>query len=168
MNERTDDIPEDDIPQDDLQRAGAAVDRLLESARRRIWVHTRCRLLMALPDTRLAETMARVARRTRHSDLRLLVDDDLELKTGLPRLASTVMRLPSAIDVRCLAPAQDTPASLLLVIDRDAWLYLVQHKGRAGLRAESRDPAGNRKALEDFEQNWAAASESRELRKLSL
>ncbi|MFO8154383.1 hypothetical protein [Thioalkalivibrio sp.] len=164
MNERTD----DDIPEDDLQRAGAAIDRLLESARRRIWVHARCRLLMALPETRLREALSRVARRTRHPDLRLLVDDDLELKSGLPRLAATAMRLPTAISVRCLAPAQDTPASLLLIVDREAWLYLVQHKGRAGLRVESRDPAGNRRAAEDFEQNWAAGSESRELRKLSL
>ncbi|TVP85967.1 MAG: hypothetical protein EA347_09525 [Thioalkalivibrio sp.] len=161
-------MPQEDIPQDDLERAGAAVDRLLELARRRIWVHTRCRLLMALPDTRLGDAMARVARRTRHSDLRLLVDDDRELKSGLPRLAGTVMRLPSAISVRCLAPAQDTPASLLLVVDREAWLYLVQHKGRVGLRTESRDPPGNRKAAEDFEQNWSAGSASRELRKLSL
>jgi hypothetical protein len=109
-----------------------------------------------------------VARRTRHSDLRILIDDDLELKNGLPQLARTLSRLPTAIEVRTLTPAQDTPASLLLVIDREAWLYLVQHKGRAGLKAESRDPAGNHTAAERFAEDWAVGSESLELRKLSL
>lgn len=152
----------------DLERAAEAVNGLLDSARRRIWVHARSRLLMALPEIRLAEAMARVARRTRHSDLRLLIDDDMELKSRLPQLARTVTRLPTAISVRCLTPAQDTPASLLLVVDREAWLYLVQHKGRAGLKVEPRDPAGNRNAAEEFAENWALGSESRELRKLNL
>jgi hypothetical protein len=152
----------------DLERAAEAVNRLLEPARRRIWVHARCRLLMALPEIELADALARVARRTRHSDLRLLIDDDLELRSGLPQLARTVTRLPTAISVRCLTPAQDTPSSLLLVVDREAWLYLVQHKGRAGLKVESRDPAGNRNAAEQFAENWVLGSESVELRKLSL
>ena len=160
--------PTQEPPVDDLERAGEAVNGLLALARRRIWVHARCRLLMALPEVDLGAAMSRVARRTRHSDLRLLIDDDLELKSGLPLLARTVTRLPTALAVRCLTPAQDTPASLLLVIDRDAWLYLVQHKGRAGLKVESRDPAGNRNAAETFAESWALGWDSLELRKLSL
>jgi hypothetical protein len=160
--------PTDEPLVDDLERAGEAVNTLLEMARRRIWVHARCRLLMAMPGIGLAGALSRVARRTRHSDLRILIDDDLELKNGLPQLARTLSRLPTAIEVRTLTPAQDTPASLLLVIDREAWLYLVQHKGRAGLKAESRDPAGNHTAAERFAEDWAVGSESLELRKLSL
>jgi hypothetical protein len=160
--------PIEEPPVDDLERAGDAVNRLLEMARRRIWVHARCRLLMALPDNALAPALSRVARCTRHSNLRLLIDDDLELKRGLPQLAHTVTRLPSAIAVRCLTPAEDTPAGLLLVIDREAWLYLVQHKGRTGLKVESRDPAGNHIAAERFAESWALGSESAELRRLSL
>lgn len=152
----------------DLERASAAVEDLLALARRRVWVHARCRLLMALSDVDLGSAMSRVARRTRHSDLRLLIDDELELKSGLPQLARTVMRLPTVISVRRLAPEQDTPASLLLVVDREAWLYLVQHKGRAGLKVETRDPSGNRYAAEQFAEHWALSSEALELRKLNL
>lgn len=158
----------DEAREDDLERAAEAINLLLESARRRIWVHARCRLLSALPPVALAEAMARVARRTRHPDLRLLVDDDLELKTGQPQLTYTLSRLTTAVDVRCLAPAQDTPASLLLVIDRSAWLYLVQHKGRAGLKVERRDPAGNRIAAEQFAEAWAMSSDAQELRRLII
>ena len=157
-----------DTVEDELERAGESVNALLESARRRIWVHTRSRLLTALPGVELAAAMSRVARRTRHADLRLLIDDDLSLKSEHPRLTYTVTRLTTAIAVRCLTPAQDTPASLLLVVDRTAWLYLVQHKGRVGLKAERRDPAGNRTAAERFAVAWAAGFESPELRKLML
>lgn len=157
-----------DTVEDQLERAGVEVNALLESARRRIWVHTRSRLLTALPGVELGAAMSRVARRTRHADLRLLIDDDLSLKSAHPQLTHTVTRLTTAISVRCLAPAQDTPASLLLVVDRTAWLYLVQHKGRVGLKAERRDPAGNRTAAERFAEAWAISSESLELRKLML
>jgi len=157
-----------DTVEDELERAGESVNALLESARRRIWVHTRSRLLTALPGVELAGAMSRVVRRTRHADLRLLIDNDLSLKSEHPQLTYTVTRLTTAIAVRCLAPAQDTPASLLLVVDRTAWLYLVQHKGRVGLKAERRDPAGNRTAAERFAAAWAAGSESLELRKLML
>jgi len=157
-----------DTVEDELERAGESVNALLESARRRIWVHTRSRLLTALPGVELAAAMSRVLRRTRHADLRLLIDNDLSLKSEHPQLTYTVTRLTTAIAVRCLAPAQDTPASLLLVVDRTAWLYLVQHKGRVGLKAERRDPAGNRTAAERFAAAWAAGSESLELRKLML
>ncbi|TVP81302.1 MAG: hypothetical protein EA346_05655 [Thioalkalivibrio sp.] len=157
-----------DTVEDQLERAGKSVNDLLESARRRIWVHTRSRLLTALPEVALPSAMSRVARRTRHADLRLLIDDDLSLKSEHPRLTHTVTRLTTAIEVRCLAPAQDTPASLLLVVDRTAWLYLVQHKGQVGLKAERRDPAGNRTAAERFAEAWAISSESLELRKLLL
>ena len=157
-----------DTVEDQLERAGEQVNALLESARRRIWVHTRSRLLTALPGVELGAAMSRVARRTRHADLRLLIDDDLRLKSAHPQLTYTVTRLTTAISVRCLAPAQDTPASLLLVADRTAWLYLVQHRGQVGLKAERRDPAGNRNAAERFAEAWALSSESLELRKLML
>ena len=154
--------------EDQLARAGEEVNAILESARRRIWVHTRSRLLTALPGLELGPAISRVARRTRHADLRLLIDDDLSLKTEHPRLTYTVTRLATAITVRCLAPAQDSPASLLLVVDRTAWLYLIQHKGQVGLKTERRDPAGNRAAAERIAKAWAVSSESVEMRKLML
>jgi hypothetical protein len=153
---------------DELEQAAEQVNALLAPARRRIWVHTRSALLTALPLVDLAGAMSRVARRTRYADVRLLVDDDLELKTQHPLLARTVTRLTGTIAVRCLTPEQESPASLLLVVDRTAWLYLVQHKGRVGLKAEQRDPAGNRSAGERFAEAWANGSESLELRRLML
>jgi hypothetical protein len=157
-----------DAAADELAQAAEQVSTLLASARRRIWVHTRSGLLMALPAVDLAGAMSRVARCARHADVRLLVDDDLALKNQHPRLARTVTHLTSAIAVRCLNPEQESPASLLLVVDRTAWLYLLQHKGRVGLKAEQRDPAGNRSAGERFLEDWAIASESLELRRLML
>ncbi len=153
---------------DELQHAGSEINELLQSARRRIWLHTRCGLLSALPPLDLAEAMVRVARRTRYSDVRLLIDDDIELKKSQPRLVHTVTRLTTSIAVRCLAPEQDTPTKLLLIIDRGAWLYAIQHKARLTLRVERHDPSGTHTAAERFATDWAVASESLELRKLML
>lgn len=153
---------------DEFQNTGNQINSLLQSARRRIWMQTRCGLLSTLPPLNLADAMSRVARRTRYSDVRLLVDDDLELKNSQPRLVHTVTRLTTGIAVRCLAPAQDTPTKLLLIVDRSAWLYAIQHKARLALKVEPHDPSGAHAAAERFAIDWAAASESLELRKLML
>lgn len=153
---------------DELQDAGGQINDLLESARRRIWLQTRCGLLSALPPLRLADAISRVVRRTRYSDVRLLIDDDLELKNSQPRLAQTVTRLTTGIAVRCLSPEQDTPMKLLLIVDRGAWLYAIQHRARLALKVEHHDPSGTHSAAERFATDWAAASESLELRKLML
>ena len=153
---------------DDLDRAASTLRELLDAARRRIWLHTRCSLLNALPPLTIGESMTRVARRTRHASLRLLIDDPLELKQTQPQLARTVTRLTTAIEVRRLEPAEDVPASLLLIVDRGAWLYLVQHKGRVGLKAARDDPAGARIASERFAEGWAIGAAALELRNLML
>lgn len=153
---------------DELQDAGRHIHDLLESARRRIWLQTRCRLLAALPPLNLADAMSRVVRRTRYSDVRLLIDDDLALKKSQPRLTQTVSRLTTGIAVRCLAPVEDSPMNLLLVVDRSAWLYAIQHKARLALEVEHHDRPGTHAAAERFATDWAAASESLELRKLML
>lgn len=151
-----------------LEAAAERVETLLASARRRIWLQTRCRVLNSLPGIHLAQHLSRVARRTRRADLRILIDDDLVLKRTQPRLFQTVSRLSSSISVRCYAPAQETPGTLLLVVDRHSWLYLVQHQGQVGLRSEVDDPPGTHSAAEAFEDEWAVGTEALELRRLSI
>lgn len=151
-----------------LEAAAERVEALLASARRRIWLQTRCRVLNSLPETHLSQHLSRVARRTRHADLRILVDDDIALKRTQPRLFQTVSRLSSSISARRYAPEKDTPGTLLLVVDRHSWLYLVQHQGQVGLRSEVDDPPGTHSAAEAFEDEWAVSTEALELRRLSL
>jgi len=151
-----------------LDAASSEIRAILAAARRRLWLHVRCSLLQELPDLHLAEHILRVARRTRHADIRLMVDDDLELKRTLPHLARAVGRLTSAVTARVLTPEQDTPASLLLIVDRGSWLHLVQHKGTVGWRSETHDPAGAATAAERFSAAWAVSDEALELRTLSL
>jgi hypothetical protein len=151
-----------------LEAAAEHMETLLATARRRIWLQTRCRVLNDLPETHLAQHLSRVARRTRHADLRILIDDDLALKRTQPRLVQTVSRLSSSISVRCYAPEQDTPGTLLVVVDRHSWLYLVQHRAQVGLRSEDNDPPGTHSAAEKFEDEWAISTEALELRRLSI
>lgn len=155
-------------PLETLETAAEHMETLLSSARRRVWLQTRCRVLNSLPDFHLAQHLSRVARRTRHPDLRILIDDDLELKRTQPQLVQTASRLSSWISVRCYAPEQETPGTLLLVVDRHSWLYLIQHQGQVGLRSEDDDPAGTQSAAGDYEAAWAVSSEALELRRLSI
>ena len=155
-------------PREALEAAAERVEALLTSARRRIWLQTRCRVLNSLPEIHLAQHLSRVARRTRRADLRILIDDDLVLKRTQPRLFQTVSRLSSSISVRCYAPEKETPGTLLLVVDRHSWLYLVQHQGQVGLRSEVDDPPGTHSAAEAFEDAWAVGTEALELRRLSI
>jgi hypothetical protein len=97
-----------------------------------------------------------------------LIDDDLALKRTQPRLVQTLSRLVSSISVRCYAPEQETPGTLLLVVDQHSWLYIVQHQGQVGLRSEQDDPPGTHSAAEDFQEAWALGTEALELRRLSL
>jgi len=162
-------VPEPASPsREALEAAAERVETLLTSARRRIWLQTRCRVLNSLPEIHLAQHLSRVARRTRRADLRILIDDDLVLKRTQPRLFQTVSRLSSSISVRCYAPEKETPGTLLLVVDRHSWLYLVQHQGQVGMRSEVDDPAGTHSAAETFEDGWAVGTEALELRRLSI
>jgi hypothetical protein len=162
-------VPEPASPsREALEAAAERVETLLASARRRIWLQTRCRVLNSLPEIHLGQHLSRVARRTRRADLRILIDDDLVLKRTQPRLFQTVSRLSSSISVRCYTPAQETPGTLLLVVDRHSWLYLVQHQGQVGLRSEVDDPPGTHSAAEAFEDEWAVGTEALELRRLSI
>ncbi|AGA34349.1 hypothetical protein TVNIR_2711 [Thioalkalivibrio nitratireducens DSM 14787] len=154
--------------ENDLERAASEIRELLESARRRIWLQTRSQLLCALPPIDFAGALSRIARCTRYADLRLLIDDALALKEGQPQLARAVMRLTSAVDVRCFQPDEDTPASLLLIVDQGGWLYLVQHKGHVGLKSYRDDPPGALLAAERFAEVWDFSTEALELRNLTI
>ncbi|AHE99926.1 DUF7931 domain-containing protein [Thioalkalivibrio paradoxus] len=151
-----------------LERAAGEMRELLDSARRRIWLQTRSQLLCALPPIDIAEALSRVARRSRYADLRLLIDDALALKEGQPQLARAVMRLTTAVEVRCFQPEEDTPASLLLIVDQHAWLYLVQHQGHVGLKSMHDDPPGARIAADRFDESWIFGTEALELRNLMI
>jgi hypothetical protein len=162
-------VPEPASPSHEaLDAAAERVETLLASARRRIWLQTRCRVLNSLSEIHLAQHLSRVARRTRRADLRILIDDDLALKRTQPRLFQTASRLSSSISVRCYAPEKETPGTLLLVVDRHSWLYLVQHQGQVGLRSEVDDPPGTHSAAEAFEEEWSVGTEALELRRLSI
>lgn len=151
-----------------LAAAATQVNHILAMARRRIWVDTATELLSRLPPLDLTEHLSRVARRTRHADLRLLVDDDLALKQQQPRLVHVLGRLTSRIAVRQIDTDQDGPATLLLTVDRDAWLFLLQQRTRMVLRGDSHDPAGARIAAEQFAERWQTSNEAMELRRWTL
>ncbi|WP_019625466.1 hypothetical protein [Thioalkalivibrio sp. ALJT] len=149
-----------------LSDAEARLGALLSAAHRRFWLHARVGLLAEIAGADLGTALAGIARRHRHTDIRLLVDDDLALKEQLPSLVESIKRLPSAISVRRLDASEEGPQTLTAIADHNGWMELTQARGRRILRGDIDDRPGTQRAVQDFEANWILSDEAIELRRL--
>ena len=146
--------------------AEALLAELLAATRRRLWLHARVALLAEIAGPDLGAELAGIARRHRHTDIRLLVDDDLALKEQLPSLVESIKRLPSAVSVRRLEAAEESPLTVTVIGDHSGWMQLTQAGGRRILRGDVDDRPGTQRAVQDFEANWSLSDEAVELRRL--
>jgi len=146
--------------------AEALLAELLAATRRRLWLHARVTLLAEIAGADLGAELAGIARRHRHTDIRLLVDDDLALKEQLPSLVESIKRLPSAVSVRRLEAAEESPLTVTAIADHSGWMQLTQAGGRRILRGDVEDRPGTQRAAQDFEANWSLSDEAVELRRL--
>lgn len=146
--------------------AEALLAELVDATRRRFWLHARVALLAEIVGDDLGSHLANIARRHRHTDIRLLVDDDLALKERLPGLVESIKRLPTAVSVRRLEASEESPLSLTVVADHSGWMQLTQAGARRILRGDPNDRPGTHRAAQDFEANWSLSDEAVELRRL--
>lgn len=153
-------------PDPTLKDTAELLQELLAQARRRLWIDARVALLATLGGPELGSRLAHIARQHRHSDIRLLVDDDLALKEQLPNLVASIKRLPTAVSVRRLEAPEETPLTLTVIADHSGWLQLTQAGGRRILRGAVDDRAGSQRAAQDFEAKWSLSDEATELRRL--
>jgi hypothetical protein len=149
-----------------LSDTSELLKELLAQARRRLWLDARVALLATLSEPELGTHLAHIARQHRHSDIRLLVDDDLALKEQLPNLVESIKRLPSAVSIRRLEAPEDSPLTLIVIADHSGWLQLTQAGSRRVLRGAVDDRPGTRRAAQDFEAKWSLSDEATELRRL--
>lgn len=140
---------------------------LADQATRRFWLYDSTLSHSLYDDQFLAEALSRLARRSRHSDIRFLIHDDYPLVKKRHRLVQLMQRLPSRISlglVNTSYPHGDRPC--LLVDDSGV---LVRHdfdhvEGFGNFSA----PRRVRPFSEDFERAWDYSRESIELRQLPL
>lgn len=148
--------------------AAALLAELLDQTRRRFWLHARVELLAEFTELELGSKMANIARRHRHTDIRILVDDDLALRDRMPGLVESIKRLPTAVSIRRLDATEESPLTLTAIADHTGWMQLTQSGGQRILRGDVEDRPGTQRAALDFEANWSLSDEAIELRRLMV
>lgn len=143
------------------------VRALADQATRRFWIYDKTLSHALYDDHFLTEALSRLARRSRHSDVRFLIHDDYPLVKKRHRLVQLMQRLPSRIAlglVNTSYPHGDRPC---VIVDDSG--VLIRHdfdhiEGFANFSAPRRvKPFG-----EDYERAWDYRRESIELRQLPL
>ena len=157
--------PEKDPTQAD---AKALFGELLEQTHRRLWLHAPVETLAEFGQIDIGSRLATIARRHRHTDIRILIDDDLALKEQMPALVESIKRLPTAMSVRRLERAEDTPMVMTVIADHGGWMQYTLAGARRVLRGDIEDRPGTARAARDFEANWSLSDESAELRRLMV
>lgn len=140
---------------------------LAESASRYLYILSP-RLDHAAFDTPgLSAALSTLARDSRQTEIRILINDSRNLVAQGHRLLLLARRMPSAVKIHKLEDHPDWNGQTVVIRDRDGVLYKPGDADHAGFY-EPDSRASTRKHLELFEELWRYSTEDTELRSLSL
>lgn len=138
-----------------------------EQATRRLWIYDTTLSHALYDDGVLEAAVSRLARRSRHSDIRFLIHDDSPLVGRRHGLVDLMRRLPSRIGLRLVNtsyPHGDRPAML---VDDSGAISRHDFNAPEGF-ANASAPRRVRPRAETFERAWEYGRNSLELRDLPL
>lgn len=140
---------------------------LCESASRYLYLLSPSASFRIFDSQRLAEAMAQLARRSRHTELRILIDDPGPQRLRNHWLLNLARRIPSKVRLHCIAEHPQWQGETLVLRDHDGLLYKpAESLNRVFYEANSR--ALTKRYLELFETLWRHSEQPTELRQLSL
>lgn len=149
---------------EDFQRADAV---LLAQTRRQLYLLTPDLEPERFNTTGFAEAMARFARRSRHSDARiLLADPAIAIRWG-HKLVALSRRLPSRLRIRQLHDDDRAPPEAWMVADNRALLRRDSLAVYEGMLSANAIPHAQR-ATQRFEEMWERSREIADFRELRL
>lgn len=143
------------------------MDSMVGQAGQRLWLYDRMLDHERYDRYRFRELVSGLARRHRHSEIRLLIHDDQPLVKRRHQLVELMRRLPSRIELRLVNsdyPHEDEP---FIIADREGVVYrhdFTRPSGFAGFA----DSGRVRLLSENFQRMWNAGRRSLELRELPL
>lgn len=141
--------------------------RMFAQAKRRIDILSFDLDPRVLSDRNIEQAVSQLARRSRYSEIRLLVFDTLQLQSSDHRLVSLSQRLSSFISIRVLAKDfQQTPYGLYLV--DDAGLIYRSNHSEYQAKVFFNDMNKVKEYRKQFEEMWEQSRLASELRALSL
>ena len=136
-------------------------------ARRRLWILSPDLTPAVYDHAGLTDAVSALARRSRHSDVRILIQDSRSLPVEGHRLVDLALRMSSRIQLRRHGP--DNPAldqSIMLVDDR-AYLHQPRAADPVAL-ADANAPPRVRTFEDRFRTFWTHAVPDPELRRLKI
>ena len=121
----------------------------------------------AFDNRALADALSALARRSRQTQVRILISDSRGLVGRSHRLLQLVRRIPSSLAIQKLAEHPDWNGETIVIRDRDGVLYKPGGSDHEGF-FEPDSRASTQKHLELFEELWRHSTQDVELRSLSL
>ena len=115
----------------------------------------------------LVAALSELARRSRQTEIRLLISDTRALVNRGHRLLALARRLPTTVQVRKLAHHPEWKGQTLVIRDRDGMLYKPAESDKEAFYWDD-SRAEVQPQLELFEDLWRYSTEDPELRSLSL
>ena len=121
----------------------------------------------AFDSSDLVEALSALARRSRQTQVRILISDPRPLVGRGHALLELARRLPSTIHIRKLAEHPNWNNETVVIRDRAGVLYKPGGSEHEAFY-EPDSPASTRRYLEQFEQLWRYSVEDSELRALVI
>jgi hypothetical protein len=115
----------------------------------------------------LVRAISALARRSRQTEVRILINDSRPLVTRGHRLVALTRRLPTSVQIRKLAEHPDWNGETVVIRDHDGVLYKPGGADHEGFY-EPDSRASTRRHLDLFNDLWRYSVEDIELRALSL
>lgn len=115
----------------------------------------------------LVSALAALARRSRQTEIRVLVKEASPLVKQGHRLLQLARRMPSKVRLQVLPEHPEWPGQTLVIRDRDGVLYQPPDSDSGGFY-EPDSRASTQKHLELFQNLWRSSAPSPELRRLNL
>ncbi|WP_232199371.1 DUF7931 domain-containing protein [Thioalkalivibrio thiocyanodenitrificans] len=136
-------------------------------ARRRVWILSPDLSPVIYDDADLVDAISGLARRSRHADVRILIQDRRSLPAEKHRLVDLALRISSRIHLRRQAPDEPALEESMLLVDAGAYL----HQPRAGdpvALADANAPPRVQTLEGRFRTYWNHAIPDPELRRLKI
>ncbi|WP_100639656.1 GNAT family N-acetyltransferase [Marinobacter salexigens] len=152
---------------DDASSLVGLMDSMVGQTSQRLWLYDRILDHDLYDRTRFRELISGLARRHRHSEIRLLIHDDKPLIKRRHQLVELMRRLPSRIDLRLINSNLSHEDHPFLLADREGVLYRHDFTRPTGFAGFS-DNGRVRMLSEEFQRMWNTGHNSLELRELPI
>ncbi|OOG24543.1 hypothetical protein B1C78_08545 [Thioalkalivibrio denitrificans] len=139
----------------------------IAEARRRIWILSPDLAPAVYDHAAMADAVSALARRSRHSDVRILIQDSRSLPPEGHRLVDLALRMSSRIQLRRRSPDDPSLVESLMLVDDRAYLHQPRAADPVAL-ADANAPPRVRTFEDRFRTFWTHAVPDPELRRLKI